>query len=176
MKKYINGQYIELTSEEITAMQAERTKAELMERTRPLTEAEVSRMLLAEQINTLSVDDNTALRMMEFYPTFQSIIGKTVKQGFRFTYGGYLWSVVQPELTIQAHYPPGEGMESLYTKVNETHEGTQDDPIPYDGNMALESGKYYHQNYVIYLCNRDTVNPVYHALSELVGLYVEVAV
>lgn len=173
MKKYVNGKYIELTPAEIFGMKADRAKLELMERSRPFTELEVSRMLLAEQINTLSVDDNTALRMMEFYPAFESIIDKTVKQGFRFTYGGYLWSVVQPESTIQAHYPPGEGMESLYAKVNETHEGTQDDPIPYDGNMALESGKYYHQDYVIYLCTRDTVNPVYHALSELVGLYVE---
>ena len=46
----------------------------------------------------------------------------------------------------------------------------------YDGNMALESGKYYMQDYVIYRCTRDTINPVYHALAELVGLYVEVAV
>lgn len=40
--------------------------------------------------------------------------------------------------------------------------------------MALESGKYYNQGGVTYLCNRDTGNPVYHALSELVGLYVMV--
>ena len=34
----------------------------------PLTESEVSRMLIAQQINTLTVDNNTALRMTEFYP------------------------------------------------------------------------------------------------------------
>lgn len=51
--------------------------------------------------------------------------------------------------------------------------GTLADPIPYSGNMALESGKYYIQDYVIYLCNRDTINPVYNPLAELVGLYVE---
>ena len=39
--------------------------------------------------------------------------------------------------------------------------------------MALESGKYYIQDYTIYLCTRDTGNPVYNALSELVGIYVE---
>ena len=57
----------------------------------------------------------------------------------------------------------------------EEYAGTQHDPIPYDGNMALESGKYYIQDDVVYLCNRDTGNPVYNALSELLGLYVEVA-
>ena len=40
--------------------------------------------------------------------------------------------------------------------------------------MVLESGKYYSQDGVTYHCTRDTGNPVYHALSELVGLYVEV--
>ena len=48
------------------------------------------------------------------------------------------------------------------------------DRIQYNGNMALQSGKYYTQNNILYLCNRDTVNPVYNALAELVGLYVEV--
>ena len=38
----------------------------------------------------------------------------------------------------------------------------------------LESGKYYLQDYVIYRCTRDTINPVYNALADLVGIYVEV--
>lgn len=139
---------------------------------RPLSQSEVSKLIIAQQINTLAVDDNTALRMKSFYPTFESIVGQTVKKGYKFTNGGKLWSVVQPELTIQSHYAPGVGMESLYTEVCETHAGTLDDPIPYDGNMALENGKHYVQNFTIYLCNRDTINPVYNALSELVGLYV----
>ena len=48
-----------------------------------------------------------------------------------------------------------------------------EDPIPYDGNMALESGKYYSQSGAVYLCTRDTVNPVYNALADLVGIYVK---
>lgn len=139
---------------------------------RPLSQNEVSKLIIAQQINTLVVDDNTALRMKQFYPTFDSIVGQTVKKGYKFTYGGKLWSVVQPELTIQNHYAPGADMESLYTEVCETHDGTLDDPIPYDGNMALESGKHYVQNHIVYLCNRDTGIPVYNPLAELVGLYV----
>ena len=122
---------------------------------------------------TLTVDDNTALRMRQFYPTFASIVGQTVKQSFRFTYGDKLWSVAQAELTIQSNYPPGTGTESLYAEVCETHEGTLNDPIPYAGNMALENGKYYLQDWVIYLCIRDTVSPVFNALADLVGQYVE---
>lgn len=140
---------------------------------RPMSQNQVSRMVIAQQINALTVDDNTALRMKSFYPAFDSVVGQTVKNGFKFTDGDKLWRVIQPELTLQAHYRPGVDMESLYTEVCETHSGTLDDPIPYNGNMALENGRYYVQGNVIYLCNRDTGNPVYHALSELVGLYVE---
>lgn len=32
----------------------------------------------------------------------------------------------------------------------------------------------YSQDWVTYLCSRDTVNPVYNQLRELVGIYVEI--
>lgn len=176
MKKYINGKYLELTPAELAALEAEQAKAELIERTRPLTSEEVSAMLIRQQINTLEVDDQTALRMVEFYPAWNDLIGQTVdKAGFRFTYGGKLYKTIPANHTFQAGWVPGVGTESLYTRIDETHDGTLEDPIPYDGNMALEAGKYYIQDYVIYLCNRDTVNPVYNPLAELVGLYVELA-
>lgn len=178
MKKYINGEYIELTPEEIAAMQAELAKAEAYERTRPLTESEVTRLLIAQQINTIAVDDQTALRMRRYYPTFSELVGQTVKKGTKFratdSEDADLYTVIQPELTIQEHYPPGTGTESLYTRIDEQHDGTKYDPIPYDGNMALQSGKYYIENNILYLCNRNTGQPVYNALAELVGLYVEV--
>ena len=138
---------------------------------RPLSQTAISNMIITQQINTLEVDDNTALRMKSYYPMFEDIVGQEVKKGFRFRHGEYLWATVKA-MTIEAHYPPSDGMESLYTKVNETHDGTIYDAIPYEGNMVLENGKYYTQNEVTYLCNRDTVNPVYHALVDLVGLYV----
>ena len=180
MKKYVNGEYVVMSAEEIAAMYAEQAESEAYERTRPLTAEEVAAMLVRQQINTLEVDDQTALRMRRYYPTFTELVGHTVSQGTKFrvddSEDAYLYKTIQPELTIQAHYPPGVGTESLYTRIDETHDGTQYDPIPYDGNMALENGKYYIQDGVTYLCNRDTGNPVYNALSELVGLYVEVAV
>jgi hypothetical protein len=117
--------------------------------------------------------DNSAINAKQFYPAFENIVGQTVRNGYKFQYGGKLWSVVQPNLTIQSIYPPGAGTESLYAEVCETHAGTLDDPIPYSGNMALELGKYYMQDSTIYKCTRDTVNPVYHNLPDLVGLYVE---
>lgn len=68
MKKYVNGKYIELTPEEITAMQKEAARAELAEKSRPLTESEVSRLFIAQNINTVITDDATASRAVEFHP------------------------------------------------------------------------------------------------------------
>ena len=169
MKKYINGQYIDLTPEELAVMQEEATKAAIMERTRPLTEAEVSRMLLAEQINTLTVDDQTAYRMREFYPEWVAGVAYTAE--YKVQRSGRLWRCRQAN-TSQEGWEP-ENVPALWEEICETHDGTQYDPIPYNGNMALVSGKYYSQDGVTYLCNRDTVNPVYNPLRELVGIYVE---
>ena len=161
-----------MTPEEITAIQIEAKKSELAEKSRPLTEAEVSRMLITAQVNTLIVDDNTALRMKEFYPEWAENIAYAV--GFKVKRNGKLWRVKEGQAhTSQKGWEP-ENAHSLWEQINETHAGTLDDPIPYDGNMALENGRYYMQDYEIYLCNRDTVNPVYNPLSELVGIYVEV--
>ena len=168
-----NGIMRDATAEEIKAMRRAAVKAAQEERTKPLTEAEVTRMLITRQVNSLAVDNNTALRMKEFYPTFEGIVGQTVGVGFRFTHDGKLWRVIQPEYTIQSHYAPGVGTESLYAEVCESHEGAEDDPIPYEGNMALEEGKCYVQDYEVYRCIRATGNPVYHPLKELLGLYVE---
>lgn len=168
-----NGTYRELTPEELAKAEHDAKVSSAKEKTRSLSEYEVLQMLIPLQINTLSVDDNTAVRMMAFYPTFESIVGQTVQQGYKFTYGGKLWRVIQPSLTIQAHYAPGVGMESLYAEINEIHDGTVDDPIPYNGNMALEVGKYYYQDSAIYLCTRDTVNQVYEPLENLVGQFAE---
>ena len=179
MKICENGIIRDMTAAEIAEMQDASARAEAEEKHRPLTLPELQEMLVRAQINKLSVDDATAYRMLNFYPAWETDTeytkanGKPV--GYKVTNGGKLWKLRQ-EHTSQSGWKPGAtGTESLWEEICETHDGTKYDPIPYDGNMALVSGLYYTQGGVLYLCNRDTVNPVYHALSELVGLYVEVA-
>ena len=163
-----------LADDEIAELQeqAERDaeRAKVLERTRPLTEDEVAAMLVRQQINTLPVDDQTALRMLEFYPEWEA--GQAYTTGYKAQRGGKLWRCLQAH-TAQTGWEP-ENAASLWEQICEAHDGTKYDPIPYDGNMALESGKHYTQSGMTYLCIRDTVNPVYNALSELVGIYVEV--
>ena len=169
MKKIVNGKYVEVTAEEIAEAEKYERLYQIEESRRPLTAEEVTDMLIRQQINILNVDDNTALRMTTFYPEWAANAEYTI--GYKVQRSGRLWRCLQAH-TSQAGWEP-ENAPSLWTEICETHSGTPEDPIPYNGNMALESGKYYSQNSKIYRCTRDTGNPVYHALSELVGLYVE---
>ena len=126
------------------------------------------------RIQTMGLTDTESLKMKSWYPEWESMTGKQLNVGEKYQCDGKLWKVLQQH-TAQEEWKPGEGTESLFTEVSESHSGTKEDPIPYDNNMELEAGKYYSQDGVTYLCNRDTGIPVYNALKDLVGLYVEVA-
>ena len=124
-----------------------------------------------------TVDDSDALQAVCLFPSWESCVDLgTVESeaGFRFVYNDKLYKCVNVNPTFQAEWIPGEGTESLYVRIDEENDGSLDNPIPYEGNMALENGKYYSQDGVIYLCNRDTGTPVHNALKDLVGIYVEV--
>lgn len=129
-------------------------------------------------INTVEISDKDALAIKSVYPAWESLIGGSAAKGMKLQYNNKLWKVLQNH-TIQEQWKPGTGTESLYTEVVEStgdvEVGTKENPIPYNNNMELENGKYYSQNGVVYKCTRDTGQPVYNPLSDLVGIYVEVA-
>lgn len=133
-----------------------------------------------KEMNELNLSAVDALEVVEWYPKWGVDIkeGDEVKKGFKFQFEGELYAVLQDH-TILAHYEPSINTASLYVKVTPDYTedgdemGTLENPIPYEGNMILENGKYYSQEGVVYLCNRDTINPVYHALKDLIGHYVE---
>jgi hypothetical protein len=116
-------------------------------------------------------DDQTALESVWMYPVWRP--GMVCASGQRVVYGGKLYRVNDGQgHTAQSDWTPDTAV-SLFTRINETHEGTADDPIPYDGNMELTEGKYYSQGGTVYLCVRSTGIAVHHALADLVWIYVE---
>lgn len=137
-----------------------------------------------QEMNTLNLNPVEALEVLDWFPEWGVDegfkVGDTITKGKKFKYDGKLWAVLQDH-TILEHYYPSINTASLYVEVtpdyNEAGEemGTIQNPIAYDGNMILENGKYYIQDGVTYKCNRDTGIAVYHALKDLVGLYVELA-
>ena len=119
-----------------------------------------------------SLDDKDALECICLYEKWDGS-GKEYIENKKLRHNGKLWRVKQTH-TSQPDWIPGVAA-SLFDEINETNAGTSDDPIPYNSNMALEKGKYYIEDGVIYLCNRDTGIAVYNKLADLVGIYVELA-
>lgn len=120
-------------------------------------------------------DDAKALENKELYISFDKLIGLTVPVGYKFTYEDKLYKTRQDNLLIQEQYKPRINTAALYEEINETNQGTLEDPIPYNNNMELFEGLYYIQNEIIYKCTRNTGTAVFHDLKDLVGLYVEIA-
>lgn len=118
-----------------------------------------------------SLDDKTALKAIELYPAWSA--GVEYTDGIKVRYNGKLWRCLQDHISQEGWTP--EVVPALFEQIDETHSGTLDDPIPYSGNMELVAGLYYVQDEKIYLCTRDTGAPVYHALKDLIGTYVEEA-
>lgn len=134
-----------------------------------IEKARVLRMLIEKAVQSL--DDKDALECVCLYEKWDGC-GKEYIENKKLRHNGKLWRVKKTH-TSQSDWIPGVAA-SLFDEINETNAGTKDDPIPYSGSMALENGKYYIEDGVIYLCNRDTGIAVYNKLADLIGIYVEV--
>lgn len=126
--------------------------------------------LLKAKVQVLGLDASEALAFRRFYPEWA--VGIEVASGERYRLGNELWECIQSH-TTQALWKPSLSTSSLWKRVDTSHAGTEDDPIPYVPPMELFKDKYYSQNGVTYRCTMDSGQALSHDLSALVGLYVE---
>ena len=132
-----------------------------------------------QEINNYNLSPAEALQVQSWYPVLFETEGyeegKPIFTGTRVQYYGKLWECRQDH-NIASHFAPSLATASLWKEVTEegADVGTIENPIAYEGNMELEEGRYYSQDGVVYLCTRSTGVPVYNALKDLVGIYVDV--
>ena len=117
-----------------------------------------------------SLTDAEALAVKTLYPKWAA--GQSYTVGYKLLYGGELYKVIQAH-TSQASWTP-DAAPAMFTRIDEQHDGSRYDPIPYTGNMELYAGMYYSQLGVTYRCTRATGAAVFNPLADLVGIYVEV--
>lgn len=137
----------------------------------PYTEEVVDKIKKLLQEKVAQQTDEEALENIELFPTWQSMIGKTVEIDTRLYHDDRLWKVRQTH-TVQEEWKP-DVATSLYVQVVNDDAGTIDNPIAYEVGMELVEGKYYIEEGVEYLCIRELAQSVWH-LADLVGNYVEV--
>ena len=160
-----NGVPRELTPEEEKQWLADAAKAKREQEQAPASPEEVLRLLVTPTINTLALDNNTALRCTAYHPEWADLCAKsytTDKKGYRFQHGGVLYETVQETFTFQSQWEPGSvGTASIFSKINWQHAGTVDDPIPVPDDVPPNSftyvvGKVYDEDGTLYLCKFDS--------------------
>ena len=128
-----------------------------------------------------SLSDEDGLKAKALYSRWEKLVqmgSVTAEAGYRFTHGGNLYKCVNANPTFQSDWIPGNGTAALYVRVDETHHGTLDDPIPSARSMAYTYGLYYSdpEDGKVYLCTRTgeadggTIT-LHYMPHELVGLY-----
>ena len=120
-----------------------------------------------------SLSDSDALEAVELFEEWKPDTWYII--GDRRRYDETLYKCRQDH-TSQEHYPP-DIVPALWEVVAPEGKGdSPDNPIEYDQSMAIEEGKFYIENDVVYLCIRDSGVPLYTALANVIGNYVEVYV
>ncbi len=140
-----------------------------------LTEVTEKHEEYVETVGTILpvLDDTTAVKVKTLFPKWE--IGVAYVVGDRLLYNDRLYKVQQVH-TSQADWTP-DIVPSLYVVIDETHEGTMEDPIPAATGMLYEKDKYYIHNDVIYLCIREDSEDgtvLQFTPDQLVGNYFQV--
>lgn len=130
------------------------------------------------QASASSMADDKAMLMPDMFEAWDCN-GKSYAMNDIVSYGTAADGSTQLYRVITAHtsqedWAPDVAV-SLFVKIDKTHAGTLEDPIPYSSGMQIYNGKYYTEDGILYLCNRDSGQAVYQRLADLVNIYVQVA-
>lgn len=106
------------------------------------------------------IPDEQALEMPDLFYTWDEVLeaGELLEANTILNLGGQLYRVVQAVTPQEHQRPDGEGMLAIYRPIDQTHAGSQEDPIPFVYGMDTEQGKYYSSGGKVYLCNQ-TMTP-----------------
>lgn len=128
--------------------------------------------LVSEQVSELSDDD--AKKVPALFPVWQTDEAYAV--GDRVYYNGSLYKCVQAH-TSQSTWNPKDAT-SLWANVSEESQeadGSREHPFAWESGMTSYNGKYYTEEGILYLCIRDSGNPLYFPISSLIGTYFQIA-
>lgn len=101
------------------------------------------------------IPDEQALEMPDLFRTWDEVLaaGEQLEADTVLNLDGQLYRVVQPVTPQEHQRPDGEGMLAIYRPVDQTHEGTKEDPVPFVYGMDVQQGTYYSSGGKTYLCN-----------------------
>lgn len=143
----------------------------------PKVEPKKSRMQIVQELvvkqynERIDISNEEALDYMAIIYPWDYYLDKVLTEGMMVTYEDKPWRVRQTHTAMEI-YPPSLATASLYEAIDKEHDGTLEDPIPYNPPMEIFIDKYYIENNEIYKCIRNSDTALSHSLRDLVGIYV----
>jgi len=104
-----------------------------------------------------SLADSESLNVKSIYLNWSDCVAagqiEYDQPGYKFTYNDELYKCVNPDPTFQSDWIPSD-LPALYVRIDETHAGSIDDPIPAARGMEYTYFLYYldAENGLTYLC------------------------
>lgn len=133
---------------------------------------EIIEELVTKQYNTRTdISNEEALDYMAIIYPWDYYLNKVLTDGMIVTYEDKPWRARQTHTAMEI-YPPSLATASLYEAIDKEHDGTLEDPIPYNPPMEIFIDKYYIENNEVYKCIRNSDTALSHSLKDLVGIYV----
>ena len=131
--------------------------------------AAVKNLMTATKANiqNYSMKNKEVNDIVDMLPKWEDLIGQSLPVKYKLQYNGKPYRVVQAHIP-QSDWKPDEN-KSLYNLISD-HDGTLDDPIPYEHWLVLDKGLYYTENEVTYKCITDSIIGYDADLSELGAL------
>lgn len=153
MKKYVDGQYLELTKEEQDAYDSDMQHQNFIV---PKQEQALT-FLRSMAFTYTTLTDAQALSMPDILPTWAELLerGEKIADGVCLMKDGQCYRVMQEVIPIESQPPGADGMLAVYRPIDRDHAGTIDDPIPWVSGMNCFKDKYYSNDGEVYLCKQD---------------------
>ena len=168
----VTDEYFEIDENDVQNIQDSKANIELnsiedLEQiTSNIEEIDKAKEAIKYSINSLDLSNNDAIKFKDYLPDWNDYVGKSLPKDFKFKYNNQPYKTIQAVNIVLSNQTP-DIVYALYTIINEEHEGTLGDPIPYVQQMAIEKGKYYIQYDVVYIAIQNMPTGMPYDLNQI---------
>ena len=168
----VTDEYFEIDENEAEIIQDSKANiqieslSDLEEITSNIQEIDKAKEVIKYSINSLDLSNNDTIKYKDYLPVWTDYIGKSLPKDFKFRYNNQLYKTIQAVNIVLSNHTP-DIVYALYAIINEEHEGTLEDPIPYQQQMTIEKGKYYSQYGVVYIAIQNMPTGMPYDLNQI---------
>lgn len=140
--------------------------SDLEQITANIEEIDKAKNAIKYSINALDLSNNDTIKFKDYLPDWADYINKSMPKDFKFQYNNQPYKTLQYINIVLENQTP-DIVYALYAIINEEHDGTLEDPIPYVQQMSIEKGKYYIQYDVVYIAIQNMPTGMPYDLSQI---------